>query len=63
MKATGEPPDASDERRSKPPIFVRTADYSILPHRQMRDRGLRTARASHGLPKKDQDQLFAAGAV
>jgi hypothetical protein len=26
MKATCEPPDASDERRSKPPIFVRMAD-------------------------------------
>jgi hypothetical protein len=26
MSATGERPDASDERRSKPPIFIRMAD-------------------------------------
>ena len=26
MSATGERPDASDERRSKPPLFIRMAD-------------------------------------
>jgi hypothetical protein len=30
MSATGERPDTSDERRSKPPIFIRMADEGTV---------------------------------
>jgi hypothetical protein len=33
MSATGERPDASDERRSKPPIFIRMANEGNVPGR------------------------------
>ena len=33
MSATGERPDAADERRSKPPIFIRMANERNVPGR------------------------------